>query len=119
MPNSEPSRQPTFDLPSIAEELRQTEPYRRDGHSARSLVRAADLRVLLIAIQGRTRIAEHHANESVSVHAISGHVRVHVPDGTIELPAGRLLCLERGIKHDVEATVDSAFVLTLGWRGEH
>ena len=81
-------------------------------------MRAADLRVLLIAIKGGTRIAEHHANETTSIHAISGHLRLHVPDGTIELPAGRLLLLEPGVNHDVEAAADSALVLTLGWRGE-
>ena len=104
-----------FDLGAIERELRQSEPYRREGHTARSLVHAADMRVMLIAIKGGNRIAAHHANESAALHAISGHLRLHAAGRVVELPAGHLLTFERGIKHDVEATTDSAFVLTLGW----
>ena len=35
---------------------------------------------------------------------------------TVDLPAGRLLALDRNIKHDVEAAVDSAFLLTIAWQ---
>jgi quercetin dioxygenase-like cupin family protein len=107
-----------FDLGALEREMRQEEPYRREGHTARTLVRAPDLRVVLVAIKGGGRIAEHHASESASVHTISGQVRLHLPDRTVELPAGRRLEVGRGLRHDVEATTDSAFVLTLGWKNE-
>jgi quercetin dioxygenase-like cupin family protein len=109
----------TFDLGALEREMREEESYRREGHTARTLVRAPDLRVVLVAIKGGGRIAEHHASESASVHTISGQVRLHLPDRTVELPAGRILVLGRGLRHDVEATTDSAFVLTLGWKNEH
>ncbi len=110
-----PKQDSTFDLRAIEQELRREEAYRRDGHTARTLMRAPDLRVVLIAIKGGSRIAEHHANESASIHAISGRLSLHLPGRTVELPTGQLLLLERSIKHDVEAVTDSAFVLTLGW----
>jgi len=103
------------DLGAIERELRQGDAYRREGHTARTLVHASDMRVVLVAIMAGNRIAEHHANESAALHAISGCLRVHVEGRVVNVPAGQLLTLERGLKHDVEADVDSAFVLTLGW----
>jgi len=34
-----------------------------------------------------------------------------------EMPPRGLLVLEKGLRHDVEATEESAFLLTLGWKG--
>ena len=104
-----------FDLGAIDHEMRQEVIYKRGGHTARTLVHAPDLRVLLVIMKAGSRIAEHRANESASIHTLSGHVCLRLPDRTVELPAGRLLALEPGLQHDVEAVVDSAFVLTLGW----
>lgn len=104
-----------FDLGAIDYEMRQEVAYERGGHTARTLVHAADLRVLLVVMQAGSHIAEHRANESAAIHAVSGHVSVHLHDRTVELPAGRLLALAPGLQHDVEAVIDSAFILTLGW----
>jgi quercetin dioxygenase-like cupin family protein len=43
-------------------------------------------------------------------------VRLHLPEEVVDLPAGRLLVVERGRRHDVEAVDESAFLLTLGWQ---
>ena len=116
MPSPEPSHHGgVFDLEAIDGEMRQDGAYERGGHTARTLVHAPDLRVLLIVMTAGSRIAEHRANETAAIHTISGHVRLRLPDRTVELPAGHLLALEPGIQHDVEAAVDSAVVLTLGW----
>lgn len=107
-----------FDLGAIDYEMRQDVAYERGGHTARTLVHAADLRVLLVVMQAGSHIAEHRANESAASHAVSGHVSVHLYDRTVELAAGRLLALAPGLQQDVEAAVDSAFILTLGWHNE-
>ena len=107
-----------YDLTAIEHELRQEDAYLRGGHTGRTLVRESDLRVVLIAVQGGARIAEHDTDSSVSIHALSGHIRLHLPNRDVDLSAGRLLALGPGIEHDVEAMVDSAFLLTLSWHGE-
>ena len=107
----------TFDLLALDSELRRHDAYLREGHTARTLVRKADLRVVLVVMQAGARMAEHRADETASVHALSGHVRLRLPEKVVELPAGRLLVIERGLRHDVEAVAESAFLLTLGWRG--
>ncbi len=105
-----------LDLAAVDAELRAEAAYLRDGHTARTLAREADLRIVLVAMKAGARIAEHRANETAAVQALSGHMRLHLPDTTTDLHAGQLLVLERGLKHDVEAVTDSAFLLTLGWR---
>jgi hypothetical protein len=36
---------------------------------------------------------------------------------TFDLPTGRLLALDHGLPHDVEALEESAFLLTIAWPG--
>ena len=105
----------TFDIAPIAAEMRGESAYEREGHTARTLVRETDLRVVLVVMKGGGIIKEHRANETASIHVLSGRVCVRLRDRTVDLPSGRLLVLERGLPHNVEATEESAFLLTLGW----
>lgn len=105
-----------FDLAAIEREMRGEENYQRNGHNARTLVREADLRVVLIVMKAGTEMAEHDVQQSAALHILSGDVRLALPDRSVELTAGQLLVLAPGLRHDVVAATDSAFVLTLGWR---
>lgn len=112
-----------FDFATIAQEMRSEEAYLREGHTARALVREHDLRVVLVAMKDGSRIAKHIANETVSIQTVTGQLRLQLPrlarqreDRIVDLPVGRLLVLERGNEHDVEAVGESAFLLTFGWK---
>jgi len=104
-----------FDIAEVDAEMRRSDAYGREGHTARTLAREADLRIVLVVMKAGARIAEHSAKDTASVHALRGHVRLRLPDRVADLPAGRLLVLERSVPHDVEAVEESAFLLTLGW----
>lgn len=111
-----------FDLATIEQELRREEAYARDGHTARTLVREPDLRVVLIAMTAGSRIPAHTADATVSIQALTGRLRLQLPrlarqreDRIVDLPIGRLLVLQPGNEHSVEAVGDSAFLLTFGW----
>jgi hypothetical protein len=41
-----------------------------------------------------------------------------LPERVVDLPAGNLLALDQCVSHDVEASEDSAFLLTLSWPPE-
>lgn len=110
-----PASGATFDLASIDIELRAEDAYERSGHTARTLIRVGDLRVVLIAIAGGNQIAEHTAEATTALHTVSGHLRVSQGERSFDLPAGNLLVMERGVPHAVEATADSLLLLTLGW----
>jgi quercetin dioxygenase-like cupin family protein len=106
---------PAFELAAVDREMRQEEAYQREGHTARTLVRELDLRIVLVVMKEDGRIAEHRAGGTISVHALTGHVQLHLPDKVVDLPAGRLVVLEHGMRHDVRALAESAFLLTLAW----
>jgi len=105
----------TFELTAVDRELRREDAYLREGRTARTLVREPDLRIVLVVMQAGARIAQHRADETASIHALGGRMRLHLPDRAVDLPAGSLLVLEKALPHDVEAIEDSTFLLTLGW----
>jgi quercetin dioxygenase-like cupin family protein len=91
----------------------------RVGRNAKTLAKQDDFRIVLTVLKGGRRIQEHQAAGRISIQAVQGHVRVHTgrepSSEPIDLPAGRLLILDRGVGHDVEALTDSAFLLTVAW----
>ncbi|MGB9467223.1 MAG: cupin domain-containing protein, partial [Candidatus Acidiferrum sp.] len=111
---SEPLLQ--FDLASELDQLHRDESWvHPTGRSSKTLVKYPDLRIVLIAMKANTRMHEHTAAGRISVHTLNGHVRLHLPERVVDLPAGHLLALDQCVPHDVEASEDSAFLLTLSW----
>lgn len=110
----EPTGSPVleFDLPGEMERLMR-EPGWQAGRDSKTLVKYSDFRIVLTAIRGGTRVHEHRATGRISVQTISGHIQMHVSGRTVDLPAGHVLALDRAIPHDVEALMDSAFLLTI------
>lgn len=85
------------------------------GQNARTLIKYDDLRVVLTALQSGARMPEHQTDGRLSVQVLSGHIQVRASGRTFNLRAGGLLALDRGIRHDVTAVEESAFLLTLAW----
>lgn len=108
----------TFDLEVIAREMRSEGVYDREGHTARTLAREADFRVVLVVMKAGALIKEHGAAETASVYALSGRLRLRLVDRVAELPCGQLLVLARNEQHNVEALEESTFLLTLGWHAK-
>lgn len=105
-----------FNLDGEIDRLHQDDSWAHPtGRSSTTLVKYDDLRVVLIAMKANTRMHEHVAAGRISVHTLQGHIRLHLPDQVVVLPAGQLLALDQCVPHDVEATEDSAFLLTLSW----
>lgn len=108
-----------FDLISELDQLHQDNSWKQAaGRSSKTLVKHPDLRIVLIAMKANTRMHEHTAAARISVHTLSGHIRLHLPEQMVELPSGHLLALDECVPHDVEAAEDSAFLLTLSWPPE-
>jgi quercetin dioxygenase-like cupin family protein len=85
------------------------------GQNARTLIKYDDLRVVLTALQSGARIPEHQTDGRLSVQVLSGHLQVRASGRTFNLRAGGLLALDRGIRHDLTAVEESAFLLTIAW----
>ena len=108
-----------FNLASELDQLHRDEAWLHPtGRSSKTLVKYPDLRIVLIAMKANTRMHEHTAAGRMSIHSLAGHIRVHLPERVVDLPAGNLLTLDQCVSHDVEASEDSAFLLTLSWPPE-
>jgi quercetin dioxygenase-like cupin family protein len=104
-----------FDLAAEAEALTRESSWQANGHNAKTLVKHPDFRVVLIALRTGGRMEEHKTDQCVTIQVLSGSLRVHLPDSTVDLGSGALLALEQTVLHDVEALGDSVFLLSLGW----
>jgi len=103
-----------FDLVKEIEELHREESWEREtGRSSKTLVKHPDLRIVLVAMKAKTRMHGHKAAARISIQTISGHIRLHLPGRTVDLPAGNLVALDQCLAHDVEALEDSAFLLSI------
>ena len=109
-----------FNLSDLLQELRNEESWQREtGRSSRTLVKQQDFRIILILMKAGTRMGEHGAEARISIHTLLGRICVHLPDQKLALPAGQLLALDCGIRHDVESLEESAFLLTISWPKEY
>jgi quercetin dioxygenase-like cupin family protein len=106
----------TFDLHAEIEQLHREEAWRTGDHNAKTLTKEPDLRIILVAMKVGARLATHQTPSRVSIQALTGNLRVHLPDRSLDLSSGHLLALEADVPHDVEALDESAFLLTVAWR---
>jgi quercetin dioxygenase-like cupin family protein len=117
-PHSPPMASPflEFDLPAEIDRLRHETTW-STGRNARTLMKYDDFRVVLTALQANTRIPEHKTDGRISVHVLTGHIRLNASGRTFNLRPGSLVALDQGSAHDIEALEESAFLLTIAWPG--
>jgi quercetin dioxygenase-like cupin family protein len=107
------------DLAAEIESLHKGDAWLQEtGPSSKTLVKHADLRIVLLAMRKKMLMHEHRTAARISVQTLAGHIRLKLSDRTVELPVGQLLVLDQCVPHDVEAEEDSAFLLTLSWPGD-
>lgn len=104
-----------FDLAAELASLKEEASWQRGDRNARTLVEEPTLRIVLSAARAGARFREHKTPGLVSLQTVAGHLRLHLPDETVDLPAGHLLALHHNLSHDVEAMEDSTFLLTFAW----
>lgn len=104
-----------FNLLQEIAQLHAEEAWLRTGRNSKTLVKQPDFRIVLIALQKGGHLEEHSADARISIHTLSGHVKLQLPDQTVDLPGGHLLVLDRALEHDLEALEESAILLTISW----
>ena len=92
----------------------QTKPW-QTGHTARTLFKKADFRMVLISMEKGSVLKEHHADGTISVQVLKGSIRFTAQGETHTLQANSMAALGASIKHEVEALEESAFLLTIAW----
>jgi hemerythrin-like domain-containing protein len=69
--------------------------------------------LVLIVLRSGGRVQRHRTDHRLSLQALSGHLRLNLPDRTVELPAGHVLVLDEMLPHDLVADEDSVALLSL------
>lgn len=106
-----------FDISHEITQLRQEDSWQRStGRSSKTLVKHPDFRIVLTLMKPGSSMHEHKTDARISIHAVMGRIKLHLPQRTVELSAGQLLALDSDVPHNVEAQEESAFLLTVGSR---
>ena len=105
----------SFDLLDEVRQLLEEESWQRAGRSAKTLVKEADLRVVLMALRRGVAMDPHQATGPITIQAVSGQFRVNLLDQHINLAPGQFIALEATLRHSVTAVEDGAFLLTVAW----
>jgi quercetin dioxygenase-like cupin family protein len=104
-----------FDLAAEIEQLNNEEHWAKGGRISKTLVKHSDFRIVLMFMKAGTLMQEHKTDARISLHALSGRLLIKLDSETVELPAGHLLVLEKGLSHDVKALEESVFLLSISW----
>jgi quercetin dioxygenase-like cupin family protein len=106
-----------FDLAEAFAQLKREPAWSSHQRSAVTLLKDAGMRVVLVGIHKGAAIEPHKAEGPISVHLLSGAIRVTVAGEGVALRPGQVLTLWAGIEHDVHADEESAFLLTMATPG--
>src|SRR5262252_2462521 len=106
----------TLDLNREIKQLRSEDRW-QSGHTAKTLAKYPDFRVVLVVMKTGGRLEKHRTEGRISVHALAGSINFSIAGQSVPISTGQMLTLERHIPHDVEAVTDSAFLLTIAWPG--
>lgn len=104
-----------FALAREATVLRAMPAWQDSGHSAKTLVRTRDARVVLMSLRAGAKISEHKTDHGVSVQVLDGRVQLHMPTERVEIGAQEMVFLAAGEPHDVVAQEDSTVLVTISW----
>ena len=96
-------------------QLQQEHAWTEGDRNSKTLVKKPDLRIVLMSLKRGARLDAHWAPGSIAIHLLAGQMRVTAAAETVDLTPGEIMSLDGGLEHDVEATEDSAFILTIGW----
>ena len=109
-----------FDITTELQQLHREAGW-QSGQNAKTLVKYDGLRVVLIALQARSKMPEHQTEGQISIQTVVGHIHVRAQGRSFYLRSGGLLALDQGLTHVVEALEESAFLLTIAWpeRADH
>lgn len=104
-----------FDLNQQIEQLKEEAAWAQTGRTAKTLAKYADFRMVLTVMKAGKRLEEHKAEGRLSIHTLTGALKLRLGGEAVNVPAGHVIALDRALPHDVEALEDSAFLITIAW----
>ncbi len=105
----------TFRLADEIRSLRDDIGRTSGGRAAKTLAKAAGLRVTLTLLQAGTRMDPQAAAGGASLQVLEGRLRVHADGYVVESGPGDLVVLGENLREPVRAEEDSVFLVTVAW----
>jgi len=87
--------------------------YDNERFRPKVLLNEPGYRVVLLSMRAGQSIPEHTVQGIITVYAILGQVSFYAGSCPCDLHAGKLVCIESGLPHRVEAQQDSALLLLI------
>ncbi len=106
-----------LNLANEIEQLRSEPAWKDFDRNAKTLIKNPELRVVLLALKTGARLEQHVAAGPITIQALAGRLRVHLPDSAIDMATGDLASVAAATRHDVEALEPSVFLLTIALSG--
>ncbi len=102
-----------FDLPVLAEELREEDHSAVRGHRQMTIFKKGPVTMVLFAFDADSELKEHAANGIVTIQCVAGSLMVGTAQDEYELHAGQVVALAPKIRHNVKALKRSTMLLTV------
>jgi quercetin dioxygenase-like cupin family protein len=107
-------------MPFACALLRAEPAYQQEGHTARTLAKYRDLRVVLVAMKAGARMTVHETAERLAFQVLLGRLRVWLRGGpSEEAGEGAFLVVDTEHAEAVECLDECAFTLTVSWPPQH
>jgi quercetin dioxygenase-like cupin family protein len=102
-----------FDLTAEGDRLRAESGDAYDGHRQITLFRGDGVSIVLFDFDAGGFLKDHAADGYVTVHVLSGDIRMTTATEDYPMAAGSLLVLKPGVTHDLRAETESRVLLTV------
>ena len=105
----------SYDVASEAEALWRDLNRTSGGRAAKTLAKADNLRVVLIAVRAGTTLDPHAITGAASVHVLSGRVAVQVQGRARPVGSGTFVVLSDNLHEPIAAVEDALLLATVAW----
>jgi quercetin dioxygenase-like cupin family protein len=105
----------TYELGAEVQALRQDLSRTSGGRAAKTLVKADNLRVVLIVLRAGTTLDPHAITGAASLHVLDGRLAMRVEGQPRAVDAGRFVVLSDNLREPIAALEDAVLLATVAW----
>ena len=103
----------SIDLPAFEKIIKDEYAWKESERNAITVFKTNGLRIVLIALHAGAEMQKHTADGILSLQVLDGTLQFKTDANEVELTAGQMIALHKGVPHDVVAVSDAMFLLTL------
>ena len=104
-----------FQVAREVHSLRQDLEFTSAGRAAKTLVKAAGLRLTLVLIKKGFGLNPEATAGGASIEVVEGRLRIHAGGQPRDVGAGELIALADNLREPITALEETAFLLTVAW----